>query len=190
MKSMPCGRCDARCCRTFLVPLNGADIIRLSRHLAVPIGEWCVLEPISDATTEYTYFSIRLTGEERYIPCLNRENGSCIFLQRSSLRAGCGIYEARPGMCRSYPITFSSGKAEYMDGCICPERWQLEPADESAFSELYMQYNAHFADYKEITDLWEQTSRQEYILTGQLTGDHAADEALFLNFLTRRLTTA
>jgi|GEM_PF-2404997 len=187
VKSMPCDRCDARCCRTYLVPLNGADIIRLSKYLATPIGEWCVMEPIRGAISEYAYFSIRLTGEERYIPCLKREDDSCIFFQRSSPRAACGIHEARPGMCRSYPITFSSGKAEHTDGCICQERWELEPDDELAFSELYMRYNADFADYKELTDLWERTYRQEYLLTGQLTGEHAADAALFLTFLTRRL---
>lgn len=188
MKSIPCERCDARCCRTYIVPLNGADILRLSKSLETSITDWCSLEPISEPIEEYSYFSIRLTGDERYVACLKRENDSCMFLQRSNLRTACGIHEARPGMCRSYPITFSSGKAEHTDGCICPERWLLDSADEALFSDLYIRYNADFADYKELTDLWNRSYRHEYILTERLTGDHDADTAAFLNFLTRRVS--
>lgn len=190
VKSIPCERCDARCCRTYIVPLNGADIQRLSKHLGTPISDWCVLEPISEPIAEYSYFSIRLTGEERYIACLRRENDSCMFFQRSNLRAACSIHAARPGMCRSYPITFCNGKAEHTDGCICPERWTLDAGDEAVFSSLYIEYNASFADFKDITDLWERSYRNEYILTGRLSGNHEADSGAFLDFLAHRLTSS
>ncbi len=183
MKTIPCERCDGRCCRTYIVPMNGIDIARISKHLGTPITEWCMLEPISEQIREYAYFSIRLTGETRYVVCLKRENGSCIFLHRSSLRAACGIHEARPGMCRSYPITYCSGSAEHTDGCVCPERWVLGSSDEAAFSELYIEYNAAFADFKEITDLWEKSYRSEYIMTG----DHETDSRAFLTFLAGRI---
>lgn len=183
MKSIPCDRCDARCCRTYIVPLNGTDITRLSKHLGTPINEWCVLEPISAQIREYTYFSIRLTGESRYIVCLKRENGACIFFRRSNQRAACDIHEARPGMCRSYPITFCSGKAEHTDDCICPERWTLSSTDESFFSELYIQYNAAFADLKEITDIWDRIYRIRHINSGHMSGDYESDSTVFLEFL-------
>lgn len=183
MKTTPCERCDSRCCRTYIVPLNGIDIVRISLHLGTPISEWCVLEPISEQISEYAYFSIRLTGETRYIVCLKRENGSCMFLQRSSLRAACGIYEARPGMCRSYPITYCAGSAEHTDGCICPERWALDFSDEAIFSRLYIEYNAAFADFKELTDLWERSYRSKDIMTGY----YETDLQTFLTFLSRQI---
>lgn len=189
MKSIPCNRCDARCCRTYVVPLNGADIRRLSEHLRTPIHEWCVLEPLSEPIREYAYFSIRLKGEERFIPCLKRENGACTFLRRSNPRAACGIHDARPGMCRSYPITFCSGKAEHTDGCICPERWELDVGEDILFHNLYIQYNSSFADFKETTDLWERSRRQEHILTGRMSGDTAVDARIFLDFLSHRHCT-
>lgn len=187
MRAIPCERCDARCCRTYVVPLNGRDLRRISEHLGTPFAEWCVLEPISAPIEEYAYFSIRLTGQERYVVCLKREDGACLFYRRSNPRAACGIHEARPGMCRSYPITFCSGKAEHTDGCVCPERWVLDSADEAAFSALYIEYNAAFADFKEITDLWEKSYRTEYIMAGRMTGDHEADSGVFLEFLMGRI---
>ncbi len=187
VKSTPCERCDARCCRTYVVPLNGADIARLQAFLGSPLSEWCVLEPVSEGIQDYGYFSIRLSGEERYVVCLKREKGSCIFLRRSNLRAACSIHEARPGMCRSYPITFCSGKAEHTDDCICPERWVLNSSGETAFSKLYIDYNAAFADFKEITDLWEKSYRCEYIITGRMTADHETALQVFLEFLAGRI---
>ncbi|HEY9072081.1 MAG TPA: YkgJ family cysteine cluster protein [Candidatus Ozemobacteraceae bacterium] len=188
MMSLPCERCDARCCRSYIVPLNGADLTRLAGHLGLPPEEWCSLEPVSKNIEEYLYFSVRLAGPDRFVVCLRRgDNGACLFHRRSSPQAACGIHVARPGMCRSYPITFCSGKAEHTDGCICPERWQLDSPDEQVFSELYIRYNADFADYKELTDLWERSYRQEYLLSGRLTGDHDADAAAYLGFLAARL---
>jgi len=185
--SIPCERCDARCCRSYIVPINGADLGRLSGHLGASPEEWCVLEPLSKDIEEYNYFSVRLTGLDRYVVCLKRENGACLFHRRSSPHAACGIHPARPGMCRSYPITFCSGTAEHTDGCICPERWRLDAAGETAFSDLYVRYNADFADYKELTDLWERSYRSEYIMAGRLTGSHETDSAVFLGFLAARL---
>ncbi len=189
MKSIPCDRCDARCCRTYIVPINGVDIQRLAAFLSTPLDDWCTLEPLSPTIEEYGYFSFRLTGEGRFIVCIKRENGACVFFRRSTPHAACGIHDARPGMCRCYPVTFCSGKAEHTDGCICPERWELDKTDEAVFSELYVRYNAAFASFKEITDIWEKSYRNEYILSGRMTGDHKHDSTVFLEYLASRLAS-
>ncbi len=37
-------------------------------------------------------------------------SGSCVFLAEDSGRAVCRVYDARPGVCRSYPFTASQEK--------------------------------------------------------------------------------
>jgi len=34
-----------------------------------------------------------------------QDNGHCIFLNEDNGRYSCGVYEARPGICRDYPRT-------------------------------------------------------------------------------------
>ena len=88
-----CVKCPAFCCSVYeRVQVTPRDIRRLAKH-------FCVTEEV--ATVRYT----KLWEKERVLrrkrdPLLGE---TCQFLNFET--RGCGIYHARPAVCREYPTT-------------------------------------------------------------------------------------
>ncbi len=86
-----CARCPAYCCSVYVrVAVGRRDIRRIARHLG-----WTEDEARRRCT--------RTWGRERILrrardPVLGE---ACAFLDRATRR--CGIYEARPDVCRGFP---------------------------------------------------------------------------------------
>jgi uncharacterized protein len=86
-----CLKCPAFCCSVYdRVRVTKRDINRLAKYFGLTIEK---------ATTRFT----RVFGDERVLrrssdPVLGR---SCMFLDKKT--RGCGIYHARPAVCREYP---------------------------------------------------------------------------------------
>lgn len=86
-----CSKCPAYCCSVYeRVSLTTRDVRRLAKHFGVT-------EEV--ATKRYT----RMHSGERV---LRRTDDvifekACMFLNRET--RGCGIYHARPNVCREYP---------------------------------------------------------------------------------------
>lgn len=90
LKRFKCTGCGACCRWPGAVLLEAADITALARHLDVSEQKL-----IDDHT--------RLAPSRIQLALLDNPDGSCEFLEGDR----CGVYEARPGQCRSFPFAWS-----------------------------------------------------------------------------------
>lgn len=95
--SYACGRCS-RCCYHKGISLDPYEILRLARHQGL-------------STTAF----IRRFTDTAGTQLKQRADGACVFLGPQ----GCSVHEARPLVCRIYPL----GR-------------HISPQDEETFSEL------------------------------------------------------
>ena len=120
----PCENCHAGCCRSFAIPLSGADIIRLETGLGLTFWEFACrwADPEGIIAQKYaphlffedepdTPFVIALLHDKSdYFDGTTR----CRFLDEGAPDrenplgvSKCGIYEHRPAACRVFPTKFS-----------------------------------------------------------------------------------
>ncbi|QDT63680.1 YkgJ family cysteine cluster protein [Calycomorphotria hydatis] len=120
----PCQSCHAGCCRSFAVPLTGADILRIERDLSLTFWDFACrwADPEGTISRRYApqfYFSdepqtpfvISLTHQaSEFLP----GSSKCRFLMEGPPENGaplgearCGIYHSRPSACRAFPTKFN-----------------------------------------------------------------------------------
>lgn len=116
----PCEACHAGCCRSFAVPVTGADILRIERDLG--LGFWDFVcrweDPSGQIARNYApHFRFADEPETPFVICLRHavsesfpETTKCRFLVESPPSdesplgtARCGIYASRPSACRAFP---------------------------------------------------------------------------------------
>jgi hypothetical protein len=117
-----CGNCPAYCCSYDHVEVTDADLARLARHLEV--------EP---AVAERR-FTKRGRGKGRHLRVLRHRKDkhfgtACRFLDPRTRQ--CGVYEARPSICRTYPGT---GRCGFYDFLCAERRAQENPAYVPSFT--------------------------------------------------------
>jgi Fe-S-cluster containining protein len=115
-----CDSCHAGCCRSFAVPLCGADIVRIQRDLGVPFWDFVCrwADPQGLIAGRYApHFYFADEPETPFVICLlhreselHPETSKCRFLMEGPPeegspegRARCGIYHSRPSACRAFP---------------------------------------------------------------------------------------
>ena len=127
--SNPCATCGA-CCRSYIVPVCGQDIWRISHrqrldpeHFLIPVPQ---PQPRSDGFRSqpgaWTY-ALMLDKQGRL-----KVDQSCVFLVH--LVGGhdrCGIYDHRPVVCQAYPMVMAPRGVTLRDASLCPpESWPDE----------------------------------------------------------------
>jgi Fe-S-cluster containining protein len=121
----PCQSCHAGCCRSFAVPVTGADILRIERTLGLDfwafVCRWADPQGIIArnhaphfyfADEPSTPFAICLThAASEFFPGTTK----CRFLTEGQPDAEhphglarCGIYNSRPAACRAFPAKLNS----------------------------------------------------------------------------------
>lgn len=88
-----CNKCPAFCCSVYeRVQVTTRDINRLAKHFKV-----------STETAKRRYTRVNRESGERVLRRVEDAifNETCMFLNQET--RGCGIYHARPGVCREYP---------------------------------------------------------------------------------------
>ncbi len=120
----PCEGCHAGCCRSFAVPVTGADILRIQR--AYNLSFWDFMcrweDPEGNIARNYApHFYFPDDPQTPFVLCLMHaasslfpETSRCRFLveepptAESPLgTAHCGIYEDRPSACQVFPAKFN-----------------------------------------------------------------------------------
>ncbi len=115
-----CDTCHAGCCRSYAVPLTGADIIRIEQDLNLSFWDFaCRWEDaegrISGNHAPQIYFKDE--PETPFVICLShtqshfrKNTDKCRFLMESQPDekhplgvARCSIYQSRPSTCRAFP---------------------------------------------------------------------------------------
>ncbi len=120
----PCEGCHAGCCRSFAVPVTGADILRIQRSLGLSFWDFvCRWEDRESqiARNHAPHFYFADDPETPFVICLTHaasrnfpETSQCRFLveqpptaEHPLGTAHCGIYEQRPSACRAFPTKFN-----------------------------------------------------------------------------------
>lgn len=120
----PCEGCHAGCCRSFAVPVTGADILRIQRNLQLSFWEFvCRWEdPTGKIARNYApHFRFADEPDTPFVICLSHSGSKnfpttskCAFLVEEAPTeevplgtAHCGIYENRPAACRAFPTKFN-----------------------------------------------------------------------------------
>jgi len=89
-----CKKC-AECCRHYpFVELSQNDIHALRKFTGLRLDAFT--NPKGKRVEEYFLKS--------------KENGDCLFLNENNDNYSCGVYEARPRVCRDYPSTPSQNE--------------------------------------------------------------------------------
>lgn len=103
-----CAKCNGFCCRgeSGYIWINLNEIQKLAQHLKMSMDELSI-NYIKKINHRYSLREKKL-GENDY---------ACIFFDETLNR--CGIYEARPNQCRTFPFweQFKCNKAEAKQEC-------------------------------------------------------------------------
>jgi Fe-S-cluster containining protein len=121
----PCAGCHAGCCRSFAVPLTGADIVRIERDLNCTFWDFvCRWDDTHGqiAAGQAPHFRFADEPATPFVLCLLQtasgnfpQSSMCRFLAEQSPTAEhplgtahCGIYGSRPLACRVFPTRFNA----------------------------------------------------------------------------------
>jgi Fe-S-cluster containining protein len=120
----PCDSCHAGCCRSFAVPVSGADIIAIERRFGLSFWDFVCrwADPTGRIAHDYApHFFFPDAPETPFVICLSHQSSvflpgttKCRFLmecppdEQHPLGQGrCGIYSSRPFACRVFPTRFN-----------------------------------------------------------------------------------
>ena len=121
----PCSSCHAGCCRSFAVPVTGADILRIERDAGLSFEEFACRWADPDAAISRGMAPRFYFDDQPQIPfviCLRHESSvqhagttRCRFLDEQLPTADqplgaarCSIYASRPAACRTFPTKFNA----------------------------------------------------------------------------------
>lgn len=119
-----CQTCHAGCCRSFAVPITGADVLRVERQVGLNFWEFACRWADSEGKIARKYaphFFFEDEPKTPFVLCLRHEASKfhpgttkCRFLVESQPsgeeplgQARCGIYASRPMACRAFPTKFN-----------------------------------------------------------------------------------
>src|SRR5436309_1350773 len=120
-----CANCHAGCCRSYVVPVHGADVLRIMSQRKLSFWDFVCrwADPDGAIALKYApHFHFRDQPDVPYVISLIQEYSSqfpgtarCKFLDEGAQSgehplgtAKCGIYEDRPSACRVFPTKFDS----------------------------------------------------------------------------------
>jgi Fe-S-cluster containining protein len=115
-----CDSCHAGCCRSFAVPVTGADVLRIERELGLAFWDFVCrwADPHGSIARKHApHFYFADEPQTPFVVCLTHAkshylNGTskCRFLNECQPDAEhplgvarCGIYASRPMACRAFP---------------------------------------------------------------------------------------
>ena len=111
-----CHTCPSRCC-SYRVDVSLPDALRMSRLLGVPVFTGLTIE-----ANEHPSHAFRMDADPRWpadawpgtaqLALRRVEAGHCHALVDLDGHKRCGIYSARPSLCRTYPIAWTSDVSE------------------------------------------------------------------------------
>lgn len=120
-----CATCHAGCCRSFAVPVTGADILRIERDHGLTFWDFACrwADPHGAIARRYApHFHFRDEPATPFVICLIHVGSSvfpgttkCQFLEETAPDAEhprglgrCSIYGSRPSACRAFPTKLNA----------------------------------------------------------------------------------
>lgn len=131
----PCRLCPARCCHTT-VKATLPDLIRYAQTLTLPVWAGFTLVPSLDERRGFPVArDPRFVDDEDGWPdraevsIRRKPGGGCIHLLELDGFQRCGVYGARPGNCRLYPVSWEDEQGRGgPDAVMCPAPFAVTPA--------------------------------------------------------------
>lgn len=117
-KAYDCAKCPGYCCSYQLIEINKRDIARLARHFGLDY------EQAEERFTKYDASQKARVLRHRKDTVFDT---ICMFFDQEARR--CGVYEARPGVCRDYPLAPRCGYYEFL-------KFEREQQDDPAYVAL------------------------------------------------------
>ena len=103
-----CSSCPGYCCSYPRIELRGGDLKRLARHLGISKKKtrkrYC--KPAGSQETGEDCIGVLRHQEDEIFGTV------CIFFDRKA--RSCGVYDARPRICRDYPGQKKCGYYEFL----------------------------------------------------------------------------
>lgn len=102
-KTYDCAKCPGYCCSYQLIEINKRDIARLGRHFELEY------EQAEERFTKYD------ASQKARVLRHHKDkvfDTICMFFDQKDRR--CTVYEARPGVCRDYPIAPRCGYYDFL----------------------------------------------------------------------------
>jgi Fe-S-cluster containining protein len=142
----PCENCHAGCCRSFAIPVTGADIQRIERDLSLDFWNFTCrwADPTGQIAQNHApQFYFEDDPRTPFVICLTHQKSTflhgttkCQFLiegqpdQDHPLgQARCGIYHQRPATCRVFPTKLNeTGELAILNEVPERGRGEEEPA--------------------------------------------------------------
>jgi len=116
MANYDCSKCPAYCCSYESIVVTKRDVNRLAKHFDL------------DPEIALTRFTKIRDGEQVLRHQKDKIYGSvCMFLDTKARR--CTIYNARPGVCHSYPEFSRCGYYDFL-------RWERKQQGDESFVPL------------------------------------------------------
>lgn len=120
----PCDGCHGGCCRSFAIPVSGADILRILRDPKLEFWDFVYrwADPEGMIAQKYApHFHFKDEPETPFTISLKHTKSDhlhnipkCVFLEEEAPsqthplgKAWCGNYENRPSACRVFPTKIS-----------------------------------------------------------------------------------
>lgn len=98
-----CSKCPAYCCSYPEIEVTPRDIERLAKHFGLPAS--VAEERFTKYDPKEEVRSLRHRRDRVF-------QSACTFLDQKTRR--CGVYEARPAVCRGYPDSPRCGYYEFL----------------------------------------------------------------------------
>lgn len=128
LHSDPCAPCGL-CCRSYLVPLFGHDVVRIiTEQQRAPESFIFIAE---QEKTDALGFRLDASPTTFGLALLKSEpitlDAPCIFLQQEGPTSRCTIYHSRPATCRAYPMAKLGQSIYQRANTLCPPNsWPAE----------------------------------------------------------------
>jgi Fe-S-cluster containining protein len=153
----PCATCGA-CCRSYLVPVCGYDVWRIStRQRLAP--EQFVVARANEAVRNDGF--VLEPGGPSFSLMLDKQGPlrlkqPCVFLVH--LAGGhdrCGIYADRPVVCRAYPMALWQGRVGQRNQTLCPPgSWSAQDRQQPAWRVALLHQDLQFDLYAAVVARW------------------------------------
>jgi Fe-S-cluster containining protein len=151
-----CATCAGRCCREYRVQVTAADVRTLAAGTALPPGDFVKLE---ESEADKPGFRLRPGGPPYELHLIRHAaTGGCVFLMEIAPGlARCGVYAARPLVCRNFPTSLRLGAVAVRDGVKCgPGSWNLATMDVTTYRRDLVRADAAWKEHWKMVSAWNQ----------------------------------
>jgi Fe-S-cluster containining protein len=151
-----CATCAGRCCREYRVQVTARDVCTLAADTALPPADFVRLE---ECEADKPGFRLRPGGPPHALQLIRHAaTGACVFLMEIAPDlARCGVYTARPMVCRNFPTTLRLGAVAVRDEVKCgPGSWNLAAMDVTTYRRDLVQADAGWKEHWTLVNAWNQ----------------------------------